>query len=93
LVAGCWLYAKYGIVGESGWSRQKVSIMTEEQDADRELGDTLKRSRDARYQDTKEHFWATDPELAARRYIFDKRSIELLGIDEWRRVAGVEEDN
>jgi hypothetical protein len=66
--------------------------MTEEEKADRELGRKLSASRGDRYDATKDLYFELDPQTAARRYLFDKRSVEILGLDEWRKVAGVEVD-
>ena len=66
--------------------------MTETEKEDKELGQIFRSSRRARAQDSKEQLWESNPEAAARLYIFDKRSLEYLGLEEWRRVAGVEED-
>jgi hypothetical protein len=59
---------------------------------DKELGQKLKGLRHDRYENTKNLIFDTDPEKAARMYPFDKRSIEILGIDKWREINNPDND-
>jgi len=62
--------------------------MDEDQKADKELGQTLSRSRGDRYDATKDLYFQTDPETAALRYRFDPRSMEILGPEKWQELFG-----
>lgn len=62
--------------------------MDEEQKADRELGDTMKRIRGDRMDATKDLYFETDPQTAALRYRYDPRSIQILGPDKWKELFG-----
>lgn len=55
---------------------------------DQELGRIMNRSFGDRYDQTKEHYFATNPEMAARRYLFDERSRAILGDEEWAKAVG-----
>jgi hypothetical protein len=59
---------------------------------ERELGKKLSRSRRNRYNATKDLYFETEPETAALRYPFDKRSIEILGLQKWRELFASDED-
>jgi hypothetical protein len=67
-------------------------LETEETPEDRELGKILSRSRGDRYDATKDLYFEKNPETAALRYPFDKRSIEILGVEKWRQLVGSDED-
>jgi hypothetical protein len=67
-------------------------LETEETPEDRELGKTLARMRGDRADATKDLYFETDPETAALRYPFDKRSMEILGADKWRQLFSSDED-
>lgn len=62
--------------------------MNDDQQADKELGDMLKRSRGDRYDATKDLYFQTDPQTAALRYRYDPRSMEILGPDKWQELFG-----
>ena len=62
--------------------------MTDDQKADKELGQILSRSRGDRYDATKDLYFEMDPEMAAIRYPFDPRSIQILGTDKWEARFG-----
>jgi hypothetical protein len=59
---------------------------------DAELGKTMGRIFGDRALATKDLYFETDPQTAALRYPFDKRSIEILGLEKWRQVNKIEDD-
>jgi hypothetical protein len=62
--------------------------MNEDQVADKELGDTLKRMRGDRMDATKDLYFETDPQTAALRYRYDPRSMQILGPEKWKELFG-----
>jgi hypothetical protein len=59
---------------------------------DARIGRLLSEARSDRYLATKDLFFETEPEEAALRYPFDKRSIEILGLEKWQELFGSEDD-
>lgn len=67
---------------------KKGKDMENEKELDRELGKKLRRSRLDRHIARKDHLFETDPETAVMRYRYDKRTMDILGPDEWKRRFG-----
>ena len=65
--------------------------MNDDQQADKELGHTLKRMRGDRMDATKDLYFETDPQTAALRYRYDPRSMEILGAAKWQELFGSED--
>jgi hypothetical protein len=70
---------------------QEGSNMNDDQQADKELGYTLKRMRGDRMDATKDLYFETDPQTAALRYRYDPRSMEILGAAKWQELFGSED--
>ena len=59
---------------------------------ERELGTTMARHFGDRVLATKDLYFETEPETAALRYPFDKRSIEILGVEKWQELFSSKDD-
>jgi hypothetical protein len=57
-----------------------------EEKEEAQLGKTMGRIFGDRSLATKDLYFKNDPQTAALRYPFDERSIEILGVKEWRRI-------
>jgi hypothetical protein len=65
--------------------------MNQEEQTERELSQTLSRAWGSRIDSSKDQHFAEDPHGAALRYRYDKRSMAVLGVDEWHRLFGSED--